>query len=172
MPKSNEKTIKKAVRTTTAQTAKAPNNGATNKYKKNLTICQFKKILKIFAKEQLNEDLDCNKKFYQERLEREPNPEDLKRIKQDFEYMQQCSKDGFLESIGAIETGKTEQLLKHLLIIQNGKIKTDNLKTALNLIKLLINNTENHEDNIFIFPRWIITRDQINHLQYLLRGHK
>lgn len=163
---------KKAASTTTAQTAKAPKKGAANKYKKNLTICQFKKILKVFAKEQLNEDLGLNKQFYQERLKEKTNPEDLKRIKHDFEYMQQSYKDGFLESIGAIETGKTEQLLKHLLIIQNGKIKTDNLKTALNLIKLLINNTENHEDNIFIFPRWTITRDQINHLQYLLRGNK
>lgn len=161
---------KKAASTTTAQTAKAPNKGAANKYKKNLTICQFKKILKGFAKEQLNDDLKSNKEVYKNSINR--HPEDIKRIREDFEEIQQDTKDSFLESIGAIETGKTEQLLKHLLIIQNGKIKTDNLKTALNLIKLLINNTENHADNIFIFPRWIITRDQINHLQYLLRGRK
>lgn len=161
---------KKAASTTTAQTAKAPNNGAANKYKKNLTICQFKKILKFYAKEQLKDDLESNKEVYKNSINK--YPEDIKRIRKDFEEVQQDTKDSFLESIGAIETGKTERLLKHLLIIQNGKIKTDNLKTALNLIKLLINNTENHEDNIFIFPRWIITRDQINHLQYLLRGRK
>lgn len=163
---------KKAASTTTAQTAKAPNNGAANKYKKNLTICQFKKILKIFAKEQLNDDLKSNKEVYKNSINKHDAPEDIKRIREDFEEIQQDTKNCFLESIGAIETGKTEHLLKHLLIIQNGKIKTDNLKTALNLIKLLINNTENHDDNIFIFPRWIITRDQINHLQYLLRGRK
>lgn len=160
--------IKKAASTTTAQTAKAPNKGAAKKYKKNLTICQFKKILKVFAKEQLKEDLNLSKKLRQETLNK--YPEDFKRINKEFEEEQQAHKDSFLETIGAIETGKTEQLLKHLHIIQNGKIKTDNLKTALNLIKLLINNTENHEDDIFIFPSWIITRDQINHLQYLLRG--
>ena len=163
---------KKAASTTTAQTAKAPNKGAANKYKKNLTICQFKKILKDFAKEQLNDDLKSNKEVFKESINRHNSPEDIKRIREDFENIQQDTKDSFLESIGAIETGKLEHLLKHLHIIQNGKIKIDNLKTALNLIKLLINNTENHEDNIFIFPRWIITRDQINHLQYLLRGRK
>ena len=166
------KKTKKAASTTTAQTAKAPNKGAANKYKKNLTICQFKKILKDFAKEQLDEDLALNKDYYKNGLKNHPDPKEVERLTRDFKEVQQAHKDGYLESIGAIETGKTEQLLKHLLIIQNGKIKSDNLKTALNLIKLLINNTENHEDNIFIFPRWIITRDQVNHLQYLLRGVK
>lgn len=163
---------KKAARTTTDRTAKAPNKGAAKKDKKNMTFCQLKKILKAFAKEQLNDDLKSNKEVYKNSINKHDTPEDIKRIREDFKEVQQAYKDGYLETIGAIETGKTEHLLKHLLIIQNGKIKTDNLKTALNLIKLLINNTENHEDNIFIFPRWIITRDQINHLQYLLRGRK
>lgn len=41
MPKSKEKTIKKAVRTTTAQTAKAPNEGAETKFNKIDKICQI-----------------------------------------------------------------------------------------------------------------------------------
>ena len=46
MPKSNGKTIKKAVRTTTAQTAKAPSKGATIKSIKTDVICQ--RIIKSF----------------------------------------------------------------------------------------------------------------------------
>lgn len=167
-----EQTTKKAASTTTAQTAKAPKRGATKKDKKNMTFCQLKKILKAFAKEQLDEDLALNKDYYKNGLKKYPDPKDVELLTRDFKEVQQAHKDGYLETIGEIETGKTEQLLKHLLIIQNGKIKSDNLKTALNLIQLLINNTENHEDNIFIFPRWIITRDQVNHLQYLLMGVK
>lgn len=41
MPKSNEKTIKKAVRTTTEQTAKAPNKGTETKSNKIDRICQI-----------------------------------------------------------------------------------------------------------------------------------
>lgn len=41
MYKSSKKTIKKAVRTTTAQTAKAPNEGAETKFNKIDKICQI-----------------------------------------------------------------------------------------------------------------------------------
>lgn len=148
-------------------------NTSNTKNKKSFSLCQLKREFKRFAKE----SKDKWDKFFKTTFEsRKKDPEtrvkDLDRIEQDFKESTKSNKEQYIEIIASIRNGKTEKLLKHLNIIQNGKFKTDNLKTALNLIKLLINHTENHDDNIFIFPDWELTRDQVNHLQFLLMGKK
>ena len=136
--------------------------------KEKLTICRLKRIFKQFAKEQFKENEKSNIKIYKRAIER--FPENIELSKRDFEETQRATKDSYLEKIGYIECGTTEKLLKHLGIIQNNKLKTSNLETALKTIRLLINFSENHDDLIFFWNGIEIQLKQVNSLHRIIRN--
>lgn len=162
------KTTKKAVSTTTAQTAKAPKEGYTMKNKKKMTVCQLKRIFKGFSKDILLEWNRNQKELLKQNLDRSPELTDLH--KRDFEEMTKYGEDSYLEQLELIENGETEKLLTHLGVIQNGKLKIDNLKTALRTIRLLIDHAQNLNDLLFVLPGWELRLDQVKRLERLIRG--